>query len=84
MVEYAHDLQVVNISPHIFRHWFSVKLTLYGETVAGLQNWRGDKNPNSALTYLQNRGELEKQHQIVNDEIFEFMIDQIKDKVKIH
>jgi integrase len=83
VIEYAHDLQVNNISPHIFRHWFSVRLTLYGEDIAGLQYWRGDKSPESALTYLQNKGELEKQLRKVNNEIFDFMIYQskiVKDK----
>lgn len=78
VIEYAHDLEVHNISPHIFRHWFSVRLTLYGEDVAGLQYWRGDKSPESALTYLQNKGELEKQLRKVNNEIFDFMLYQSK------
>ncbi len=78
VIEYAHDLEMNNISPHIFRHWFSVRLTLYGEDVAGLQYWRGDKSPESALTYLQNKGELEKQLQKVNNEIFDFMLHQSK------
>lgn len=73
VVEYAHDLLEHNISPHIFRHWFSVKLVLYGEDVAGLQYWRGDKNPESALTYLQNKGELEKQLKVVNNNLFDYM-----------
>ena len=63
-----------NISPHIFRHWFSVKLTLFGEDVAGLMYWRGDKSPESALTYLQNKGELEKQYRKVNAEIFNYSL----------
>lgn len=72
VVEYGLALQENNISPHIFRHWFSVRLTLYGEDVAGLQYWRGDKNPESALVYLQNKGELEKQLRQVGDAIFDF------------
>ncbi len=73
VVEYAYELQEHNISPHIFRHWFSVKLVLYGEDIAGLQFWRGDKSPESALTYLQNKGELEKQLMMVNNEIFDYL-----------
>lgn len=74
IVEYAHDLQNRNISPHIFRHWFSVRLTLYGEDIAGLQYWRGDTSPESSLTYLQNKGELEKQLRTVSNGIFDFML----------
>lgn len=73
-VNYGHLLQEHNISPHILRHWFSVKLTLYGEDVAGLMNWRGDKSPESALTYLQNKSELEKQYERVSDEVFNYSL----------
>lgn len=73
-VNYGHLLMEINISPHIFRHWFSVKLTLFGEDVAGLMYWRGDKSPESALTYLQNKGELEKQYRKVNTEIFNYSL----------
>jgi integrase len=71
-VNYGHLLQEKNISPHIFRHWFSVKLTMFGEDVSGLMYWRGDKSPESALTYLQNKGDLEKQYAKVNNEIFNY------------
>ena len=71
-VNYAFLLQENNISPHIFRHWFSVKLTLFGEDVSGLMFWRGDKSPESALTYLQNKSDLEKQYTKVNNEIFNY------------
>ena len=73
IVNYGHLLLENNISPHILRHWFSVKLTLYGEDVSGLMYWRGDSSPESALTYLQNKGELEKQYRYVNTELFGFM-----------
>lgn len=71
-VNYGYLLQENNIGPHIFRHWFSVKLTLFGEDVSGLMYWRGDKSPESALTYLQNKGDLEKQYKKVNNEIFDY------------
>jgi len=73
VVNYGHLLMENNISPHILRHWFSVKLTLYGEDVSGLMYWRGDSSPESALTYLQNKGDLEKQYRYVNSELFDFI-----------
>lgn len=76
VVEYGMMLMETKISPHIFRHWFSVRLTLYGESIAGLQYWRGDKSPESALLYLQNKGELEKQLRQVSNGIFEFALYQ--------
>lgn len=74
IVNYGHLLQENSISPHILRHWFSVKLTLYGEDVAGLMNWRGDKSPESSLTYLMNKSELEKQYKLVSDEVFNYSL----------
>lgn len=78
VVEYGHELLEHNIAPHIFRHWFSVKLTLYGEDVAGLQYWRGDKSPESALTYLQNKGELNKQLHALSIVVFDHLNFQSK------
>lgn len=72
LVAYGMLLQEKNLSPHALRHWFSVKLTLFGEDVAGLMYWRGDKSPESALTYLQNKSELEKQYKKINNEVFDF------------
>lgn len=72
VVNYGHLLLENNIGPHVFRHWFSVKLTLFGEDVSGLMFWRGDKSPESALTYLQDKGDLEKQYRKVNNEIFDY------------
>lgn len=72
LVLYGQLLQERTISPHILRHWFSVKLTLYGEDEAGLMFWRGDKRPESALAYLQNKSELVKQYQMVSDEVLNY------------
>ena len=71
-VNYAYLLQENNLGPHIFRHWFSVKLTLFGEDVSGLMYWRGDTSPESALTYLQNKSDLERQFIKVNNEIYDY------------
>ena len=73
VVNYGQLLLENNISPHTLRHWFSVKLTMYGEDVSGLMYWRGDSSPLSALAYLQNKGELEKQYRHVNSELFDFI-----------
>ena len=37
-------------------------------------NWRGDKSPESALTYLENKSELEKQYERVSDEVFNYSL----------
>ncbi len=73
-VNYGHLLLENSIGPHVFRHWFSVKLVLYGEDAATLKNWRGDKRIESALTYLANKSELERQHKIVQNEAFNYML----------
>ena len=74
VVNYGHLMQEVDISPHILRHWFSVKLTLYGENESGLMTWRGDKSPISALTYTQNKSDLEKRFKSVTEEIFNYSL----------
>ena len=80
VINYGCLLQEHSISPHIFRHWFSVKLTLIGEDVSGLMFWRGDKSPESALTYLQSKSDLEKQYLKVNNEIFDYQLWQASKK----
>jgi len=52
---------------HSLRHWFSVTLVLMGEDVAQLQYWRGDANPESAISYLQNKGELVRELSAANE-----------------
>ena len=69
---YGFMLQSKNISPHIFRHFFSAMLTINGATVAELMYYRGDKSPESALTYLQNKSDLERQFRKVNNAVFDF------------
>ena len=72
IAEYGHLLLEHKISPHIFRHWFSVQLVLYGEDQAGLMYWRGDKSPESALRYLQWKGELVKKYKKINDRLYDY------------
>ena len=69
---YGQLLQTRSLSPHIFRHWFSMKLVLYGEDLPALMKYRGDKSPESSLTYLANKSELVKQLDHVQDRIFDF------------
>lgn len=71
---YGNILLENNISPHIFRHWFSTRLTLYGVSVAELMHWRGDTSPESALTYINNKSDLEKQYNEVASRIFDFSL----------
>ena len=73
-VHYGQLLLEHNLGPHIFRHWFSMKLTLLGLDTAGLMYWRGDKSPESALTYIQNKSELEKQLRMVSEETFNYSL----------
>lgn len=64
---YGQLLYENSISPHSLRHWFSVALVLMGEDVAQLQYWRGDSNPESAIRYLQNKGELVRELSAANE-----------------
>lgn len=72
LVNYGHNLMENRISPHIFRHWFSCKLALLGVDAYELMYWRGDKAIESAATYINNKSDLEKQYQKVNNEVFDY------------
>lgn len=72
---YGQTLLTHHISPHILRHWYTVRLVLSGVSEPGvLMSMRGDKNPESALVYLNNKGELEKKYRKVVNTIFEYNI----------
>lgn len=73
-VIYGHLLLENNISPHIFRHWYTVQLVLAGiDNIAELMEARGDSSPESSLVYLQNKGELEKQYRKVNSGMYDYL-----------
>ncbi len=55
---YGQLLYENRLGLHSLRHWFSVQLVLHGEDIAQIQFWRGDKSPESAFAYLQNKGDL--------------------------
>lgn len=74
VVFFGHLLQEHNISPHIFRHWYTTQLVLSGVSeISELMSARGDKSPDSAWVYLQNKGEIAKQYGQVNDGIFDYL-----------
>lgn len=64
---YGQLLYENRLGLHALRHWYSVQLVLNGEDIAQIQYWRGDKNPESAFTYLQNKGDLVKELETVNN-----------------
>ncbi len=43
------------------------------ETVNELMSWRGDKSPESALTYLNDKGELMRKYKRVQGETFNYL-----------
>ena len=74
VVIYGRTLMEHSLSPHVFRHWYTVQLVLSGVSDPGtLMFWRGDKSPESALTYLQNKSELERLYSRVADHTFEYL-----------
>lgn len=64
---YGQLLSTNTLGPHPLRHWYTVQLVLWGEGVAGIEYWRGDTNPQSALTYLRNKGDLNRELRMTND-----------------
>ena len=74
VVFFGQLLQEHNISPHIFRHWYTTQLVLSGvNEISELMSARGDKSPDSAWVYLQNKGEIAKQYYQANDGVFDYL-----------
>lgn len=63
-----------SLTPHSLRHWFTVQLVLRGEDIAGIQFWRGDRNPQSAFEYLQNKGDLVKELIEADDKLTKILL----------
>jgi len=76
---YGQLLYENSLGPHSLRHWFSVILVLMGEDVAQLQYWRGDKSPESALIYLQNKGDLMRALSAANESFAELLRQGVAD-----
>jgi integrase len=64
------------LMPHSLRHWFSVQLALRGEDIAQIQFWRGDKSPESAFAYLQNKGDLIRELESTGEMLFDILMDE--------
>ena len=73
---YGQMLCENKLAPHSLRHWFSVQLALRGESIDQLQFWRGDRSPDSALVYLQNKGDLVRVLERTNDLLAAFLMEE--------
>lgn len=74
LIIYGQTLMEHRLSPHVFRHWYTVQLVLSGENDPKmLMHYRGDKSPESAITYLNNKSELAKRYELVNNETFDYL-----------
>jgi len=73
---YGQLLYENDLTTHALRHWFSVQLTLRGEDIAQIQFWRGDKNPESAFAYLQNKGDLVRELESANEFLAEILMQE--------
>ena len=74
IVLYGHTLMEHNLSPHVFRHWYTVQLVLSGIDSPGvLMKLRGDTTPEAALTYINDKGDLEAEYSRISNETFEYL-----------
>jgi integrase len=74
LVEYGRILMEYKLSPHVFRHWFTVQLVLSGAyNEVEITNARGDKSTESARLYLENKSELEKKYRKVTSDMWEIL-----------
>lgn len=76
---YGQLLYENSLGPHSLRHWFTVMLVLMGEDIAQIQYWRGDSSPESALSYLQNKGELMRELSAANERFAEILMQGVVD-----
>lgn len=75
LVIYGHTLMENSLSPHVFRHWYTVQLVLSGiENPGVLMKLRGDDSPESSLTYLNSKGDLEAQYSKLTNKTFNYML----------
>lgn len=63
---YGQLLYENELGTHCLRHWYTEQLVLDGGDIGEVQYWRGDKNPQSAFEYLQNKGDLANELQKSN------------------
>jgi len=73
---YGQLLYENNLGLHALRHWFSCQLALRGESIAQIQFWRGDSSPESALTYLQNKGDLVRELETGSEFLAEILMQE--------
>lgn len=66
---YGQMLYENDLGTHALRHWFTVQLVLRGEDIGTIQSYRGDKNPETAFQYLQNKGELVRELEAAGAEL---------------
>lgn len=75
---YGQLLYENQLGTHALRHWFTVQLVLRGEDIGTIQFWRGDSSPESAFTYLQNKGDLTRELTAASDRVMELLISEWK------
>lgn len=68
---YGQMLYENSLGTHSLRHWFTVQLVLRGEDIGTIQSFRGDKNPETAFQYLQNKGELVRELENANSQLLD-------------
>jgi len=76
---YGQLLYENSLGLHSLRHLYTVMLVLMGEDVAQLQYWRGDTSPESALSYLQNKGELVRELSAANERFAGLLMQGVMD-----
>lgn len=72
---YGQMLYEHHLGTHSLRHWYTVQLVLRGENIAGVQSWRGDKSPESAFVYLQNKGDLVRVLEETNERLMDLLLE---------
>jgi len=78
---YGKVLSTKKLGLHSMRHFFTVQLVLRNLTAAQLQEWRGDHDIESSMTYIMNKGELLKQAMKTGESLTKLLIDSARQRV---
>ena len=70
---YGQLLYENELGTHCLRHWYTQQIVLQGSGIGEVQYWRGDRNPQSAFEYLQNKGDLNLELQKGNERFLEII-----------
>lgn len=79
LIYYSTILMQYRLSPHAFRHWFTVTLVLDGKSPNEISSLRGDSSTSTALWYCSRKTEIEQAIKHSNTKMMNQILSQVKE-----